>query len=629
MTTLGLSIGTANLVAAPDRGAPTVRRSVVSLFPNRPPEVGAPQGGTPGLTISGFVERVGDPVPLVASDGSTHRAERLLAGALESMVRIASPHRPPEASVAAVPAHWPQHATDALSAAIATNPVLAAGGRPMPLVSDAEAALTALQTRPGLPTSGIVALVDLGATGTNITLADAASGLRPIGDTVRYDDFSGDLIDQAVLRHVLSGLDVDPSRTSAVESLNSLRDQCRIAKERLSSETATALAGPASPGQQSTVRLTRPELEALIRDPLDGLLAAIEEQLPRHRLAAVATVGGGASIPLVVQRLSEITRVPLVTWPSPALAAAFGAAVTAARPPAESPATSVGLAPAAATTVAPVVTATEAQPPAAALAANQLAWSEDQVHDDPPAGYQDSGHDPDTARPALHFDHDEDSALGLSAVMPWYRRPGVLFAASVCAVLVATAGLVLTWRATDVPTTPVVVTATSTPTTTAPTPTPTTTQPQRTVVEQQPIPRTTWRQQTPVPRTTVVTSTVVTTTTAETSGSNPDECTPPECIVDPGCGPDCPTDEEDGGTGTGTTGGTGDGGGGTGTGTTGGTGDEGGGTGTGTTGGTGDEGGGTGSGSTDGTSGGGQSQGGGDGGQSQNGGGIGTDFDVP
>ena len=47
-------------------------------------------------------------------------------------------------------------------------------------------------------------------------------------------------------------------------------------------------------------------------------------------VAAVVTVGGGASIPLMTQRLSEHSRAPVVTTPQPALDAAVGAALIAA-----------------------------------------------------------------------------------------------------------------------------------------------------------------------------------------------------------------------------------------------------------------------------------------------------------
>src|SRR4030088_221379 len=88
---LGLSIGMTNLVAARIGRAPVVRRSVLTLFNDRAPEVGVPGENPnltqPGLVLSGFVERVGDPVPLVAADGSPHRGERVLVEALDAMGR--------------------------------------------------------------------------------------------------------------------------------------------------------------------------------------------------------------------------------------------------------------------------------------------------------------------------------------------------------------------------------------------------------------------------------------------------------------------------------------------------------------------------------------------------------------
>ena len=88
---LGLSIGMTNLVAARIGRAPVMRRSVLTLFNDRAPEVGVPGENPnlnqPGLVLSGFVERVGDPVPLVAADGSPHRGEVVLVEALDSMAR--------------------------------------------------------------------------------------------------------------------------------------------------------------------------------------------------------------------------------------------------------------------------------------------------------------------------------------------------------------------------------------------------------------------------------------------------------------------------------------------------------------------------------------------------------------
>ena len=97
----------------------------------------------------------------------------------------------------------------------------------MTLISDAAAALNSLQAEPGLPTRGVVALCDFGGTGTSITLADAADGYRPIGATVRHTDFSGELIDRALLSHVIADLSItgtaDVAGTAAIGSLHRLR----------------------------------------------------------------------------------------------------------------------------------------------------------------------------------------------------------------------------------------------------------------------------------------------------------------------------------------------------------------------------------------------------------------------
>ena len=207
---LGFSIGATNLVAVPAGRPPTVRSAVLTLFGHRPPEVGVPSEnprlGERGLVLTGFVERVGDPVPMVAGDGSTHSGERLVVDALDALTRSAGPA---ERTVVAVPAHWRDSVVDALRALLPGTPV----------VSDAVAALTALRAESGLPSRGIVALCDFGATGTSITLADAAAHFRRVGQTVRYDEFSGDQIDQAIVKYVLADLDVDPSSTSAVVAL--------------------------------------------------------------------------------------------------------------------------------------------------------------------------------------------------------------------------------------------------------------------------------------------------------------------------------------------------------------------------------------------------------------------------
>lgn len=466
---LGLSIGMTNLVAARVGGVPVTRRAVLTLFPNRAPEVGLPSENPnltePGVVLSGFVERVGDPVPLVASDGSSHQADRLLVEALDAMSRMVSDGSPPSQVTIAVPAHWGPAVLGALRAMLRTKPNLSPSGVPPALVSDAASALAALHTSPGLPASGIVALLDFGGSGTSITLADAAADFQPIDETLRYTEFSGAQIDQALLAHVLADIGsssgADTTGTTAVGALARLRDQCRQAKERLSAQTSTELTAEL-PGYHSDIRVTRAELENLIRDPLSGAIDALGELLQRNRipaasLSAVATVGGGAAIPLVTQRLSEHFRVPVVTTPQPALNTAAGAALLAARGPGGDVPTGL----AAAATDAPTGMATAAWAAGAAgIAAMEsaadgsasatfraLAWSQDEGGEEPvPYAGADYAYEaePTSARPQVDFMPPSAPLPAAEESLPWYRRPSVVFSAALIAVLLASGGLVWT-----------------------------------------------------------------------------------------------------------------------------------------------------------------------------------------
>src|SRR3984885_10118646 len=466
---LGLSIGMTNLVAARVGAVPVTRRAVLTLFPNRAAEVGLPSENPnltePGVVLFGFVERVGDPVPLVASDGSSHQADRLLVEALDAMGRTVGDGSPPSQVTIAVPARWGPAVLGALRAMLRTKQNLSPNGVPPALVSDALAALAALNTSPGLPANGIVALLDFGGSGTSITLADAAADFRPIDETLRYTEFSGDQIDQALLAHVLADIgqssSVDTASTMAVGALARLRDQSQQVKERLSAQTSTELTAQL-PGYHSDIRVTRAELENLISDPLTGVIDALGEMLQRNRipaasLSAVATVGGGAAIPLVTQRLSEQFRVPVVTTPRPALTTAAGAALLAAQGRGADGPTRL----AAAAGDAPTGMATAAWAAGAAGAAamesaadgsasatfRALAWSQDQGGEEPvPYAGADYASEPEptSARPQMEFVPPSAPLPAPEEPLPWYRRPSVVFSAALIAVLLATGGLVLT-----------------------------------------------------------------------------------------------------------------------------------------------------------------------------------------
>ncbi|BBX98586.1 Hsp70 family protein [Mycobacterium lacus] len=340
---LGLSIGSTNLVAAGNGSPPVTRRAVLTLYPHCAPKIGVP-GQDPGLTepgtvMSGFVERIGDSVALVSADGSAHDPDLLMVEALDAMVVAAGADASSSEISIAVPSYWKPGKVQALRNGLRTHVGFVRSGMAPRLVPDSIAALTAVNSELGIPAGGVVGLLDFGGSGTYVTLLQTHSDFEPVSLTMRYQDFSGGEIDQALLLHVFEQVGhrshVDPDSTTAVGQLGQLAEQCRAAKERLSVDTVTEF-GVELPGCDTGIQVTRAQLDDLIQDRLTGFIYAFDDMLARNKaswadLAAVVTVGGGASIPLVTQRLSFHTRLPILTPAQPACAAARGALLLATR----------------------------------------------------------------------------------------------------------------------------------------------------------------------------------------------------------------------------------------------------------------------------------------------------------
>ncbi|MDT5095124.1 MAG: hypothetical protein QOH60_4487 [Mycobacterium sp.] len=454
----GLSIGATRFAGVQLARTPVARRAVLTLFQHRAPELGVP-GENPrlteaGLVMTGFVDRVGDPVGIVAADGTVYRGELLVADALRELLHTATGDQPPaKPAVVTYPAHWRESAVDALRAALRQLPEWSRTGEPVTLISDAAATITALQSEAGVPAQGVIALCDFGGSGTSLTLLDASRGYAPLAPTVRHVDFSGDLIDQALLSRVVADLPgfapAEATGTSALGSLHRMRAQCRVAKERLSGATVTSLTADL-PGFRGDVRLTRADLDDVISQPLADFVAVVQETLDRNgihsdELVAVASAGGGARIPLVTTTLSEHFRVPVITMPRPELAAATGAALRVARGPADNRAT----------VAAPAIVAAPAFADADARSTSfkALAWSE--AHDVPPLA-------PLVPEPevAVAEDVPEQEPTGLSSARPkmefaagrskrsvverpWYRRGATLAGVGATALLLLAASAVV------------------------------------------------------------------------------------------------------------------------------------------------------------------------------------------
>jgi actin-like ATPase involved in cell morphogenesis len=464
---LGLSIGATNLAAVTADRAVT-RRTVLTLYRQRPAEVGVPSENPklnePGLVITDFVDRVGDPAVIVAADGTTHRSETLVADALRALSYVVTDGRAlPDAVMVTHPAHWGPGAVDAVRVALSRVSEWSDGR--LALLPDSVAALIALQATPGVPSRGIIAVCDFGGTGTTLALVDAANGYQAVVPAVRHGEFSGDRIDQALLTHIVADLSsagsFDTSATSAIGSLTPLRGACRRAKEELSSTTATTLAADV-PGYRGDVRVTRDELGDAIRQPLDGFIAVVHETLQRNGirtedLAAIASVGGGASIPAVTTTLSQQLGAPIITAPRPHLTPAIGAALRAAGGPADG---ETAMAPTAAGTVADTTTISNI--PVEPRPVPALAWSEAGDDSDimpiQPGEYPEQGSTTGltAARSQVGVDRDSQPIVPRAVADAWYRRPAVVIVGTALLVLALAAAIMITLRHTSgsAPTTP-------------------------------------------------------------------------------------------------------------------------------------------------------------------------------
>lgn len=395
---VGLSVGSTTLAAV------TAERAVT----------GPPVVMRAGRPIADFVGRVGDPIGIVAADGSPHAAAALLAEALGELAGSVVPARVVPAAVAvAYPAHWAQQSVVALSRALRRTLPRA---RRFTLIPDHIAAVSAL--RADLPARGVVAVCDFGGSATTVTLADLGT-VRTIGAPQVYPDFSGDLIDRRLLSQVLADAGMTPGSTgtSAIGPLTRLRAECRAAKERLSTRTVTVVPGRPA-GLRTDIRITRPELEELIGEDLAGVPTVVRDLLDRNGIAptglsAVVSVGGGAAIPAVTAALSQWLRVPVVTRREPGLAAAVGAVLCARQDTAEP------------TVVTPA--ASEPAPEPAPVAWSQAADIPDIVR--PPRRRK-----PAAAAPRPRLDFVPDSGPAAPPVIPWRHRPVVIAAAALAVI---------------------------------------------------------------------------------------------------------------------------------------------------------------------------------------------------
>ncbi|MGW3262380.1 Hsp70 family protein, partial [Nocardia sp. NPDC001010] len=334
---LGITVGAANSVAAAttaDGSGTTVRAHHSALLLGADGSTGFADAAqhARGVVVDDYLSRVGDPVDLLAEDGSSHDAADLVAAATHALVTELAGRASAEATiVACYPAWWSEPTVETTRAALTR-----AGLPEVTLVPEPMAAVRRYEMENGLLDDGALAVYDLGASGLTVTVLRTGDQAGMLGAPLHSTAIAGTEFDLLTMRYVLAnaldGQDIDPFDPVVEAELSALRARCRNAKEELSRITATVIpVGLLGAAHTAQVRLTRGELEDLLRPTLFDSMNLLHDAVRRAGLtmgdiSRVLLTGGGGAIPLVAELISTEFGLPVAACADPASCTAHGAA---------------------------------------------------------------------------------------------------------------------------------------------------------------------------------------------------------------------------------------------------------------------------------------------------------------
>lgn len=344
MATLGVDLGTTSTVAALRGGDDTTvlmltdqseqLASRVGLVDDRL-EVGAAVtellSVDPSRVAREMKRRLGDTTPMLIG-GRPYGAESLMAPLLAHCLAVAELRAggPPNRLVVTHPANWGEFKLDLLR-----EVGRLAGRETIELVAEPVAAGTAALTAGTLEMGDLAAVFDFGGGTLDVAiLAVGSEGPTVIGRPVGLERLGGVDIDHMVMAHIDSVLDgavsrLDPSDVAAMRALSALHTGATVAKEGLSTSSEVTVVVDI-PGARTDLRLTRGELEAMIRPRLVDALGALDRAIAASghaagELAGIVLVGGTSLIPAVGEAIAHHTGRPLVQGVDPLRAVAAGA----------------------------------------------------------------------------------------------------------------------------------------------------------------------------------------------------------------------------------------------------------------------------------------------------------------
>jgi molecular chaperone DnaK len=285
-----------------------------------------------------FKRRIGDTTPILLG-GSPYSAEALMSRLLRRVLTEVAEREggPPDRVAISHPANWGAYKIDLLHQAARMADLEPDAVR---WVSEPECAALFYAHQERVEPGEVVAVYDLGGgTFDAAVLRRTDDGFEIIGRPEGIERLGGIDFDAAVFAHVGRALDglldeLDPQDPSVRATVARLRQDCLDAKEALSSDTDAAVP-VLLPNVSTEVRLTRAELEALIRpalaDSIDTMHRAMRSAgVEAEDVAKVLLVGGSSRIPLVGQLVSSQLGRPVAIDAHPKHAVALGAAYAAA-----------------------------------------------------------------------------------------------------------------------------------------------------------------------------------------------------------------------------------------------------------------------------------------------------------
>jgi actin-like ATPase involved in cell morphogenesis len=297
-----------------------------------------------------FKRRLGDPVPIMLS-GAPYSADRLVALFARWVVDTVTEQfgEAPSAVVLTHPANWTEFQTHLLRNGLGQVGLADAG-----LLTEPQAAAHDFGAVAQLTVGDVVLVYDLGGGTFDVALLRRdPSGFVHVGEPAGAERLGGIDFDQAVFEHVVGHLPpavVEQANAEAAGrmALVQLRRACVEAKEALSAEVAVDIP-VVLPGHSSTVRVTRAELEGMIR-PMLGQTIDLSQQvlagagISADDLSAILLVGGSSRIPLVSELVRDRVGVRVRVDAHPKLVVARGAARWAGEAPQQRVAASPGAA---------------------------------------------------------------------------------------------------------------------------------------------------------------------------------------------------------------------------------------------------------------------------------------------